>query len=128
MKVTSTRTLSNGVLFAIPVGSPGFGTGHTAVPTTGTPTRRDVEDHRGRWYAAIFMTLAALALIAMGVWQYTTTETTTAPSTVATVPVEMHGVSAPQAMRLSDAQVSGVPVEFSGVSIPQAMRLSDGTG
>ncbi|MBI1350149.1 MAG: hypothetical protein GC156_03425 [Actinomycetales bacterium] len=97
------------------------------MPTTGLPTQRAKEDHTGRWYAAIFLTLAAIVLLVMGIWQYSTTQTTPAPTTVATVPAQYEGVSLPQAMRLSDATVSGVPARYSGVSVPQAMRLSDAT-
>ncbi len=125
MKVTTLSSSAAPALFAIPVGSPGFGATGTPVVTTKMPTRHDHEGHRGRWYAAIFLTAATLVLIAMGVWQYVGTQTTPVTTTVATAPMQIEGVSIPQAMRLSDAVVSGVPVKYAGVSIPQAMRLSD---
>ena len=129
MKVTSQGPMTGHALFAIPVGSPSYGSAGSPVSTTGMPTRKGTSEHHWGWFAAIVMAVAAVVLLAMGVWQYSTTETTTTPATttVATTgaPAEYAGVSVPQAMRLSDAVVSNVPVEYAGVSVPQAMRLSD---
>ena len=104
MKVTSQGPMTGHTLFAIPVGSPTYGSAGAPVSTTGTPARKGGGEHHWGWFAAIFMSVAALVLLAMGVWQYASTQTTTAPTTVAT---------------------TGVPAEYAGVSVPQAMRLSD---
>jgi hypothetical protein len=125
MKTTTRYTFDGPMRFAIPVGSPSLGTMGSPVATTRLPDSQEHEGHSGRWYAVVFLSAAALVLVAMGVWQFTSTQTAPQQVTVAAAPAQYAGISVPQAMRLSDTVVSGVPAQYAGISVPQAMRLSD---
>ena len=114
-------------LFSMPAGVHVTGP-VTQRPVTGGTTGRDEQKQYTWWYAVIAMGAALVALMAMAVFQYATTESTVPTDTtvaVSAVPAKYAGVSIPQAMRLSDTVVSAVPAKYAGVSIPQAMRLSD---